>query len=71
MYKTIVTILSERPVDSDIDIKTLACAVDNGDDIGLVSIVCTKLDKEERAPYIDYDTGADSTVVSYGSRWIT
>jgi hypothetical protein len=52
MYKTIVTIISEEYIHPDIDILSLAHACDNGDEIGVVSIDCFKLDKPEKAPYL-------------------
>ena len=52
MYKAIVTIVSEEFIDSNIDILSLAHACDNGDEIGVVSISCYKLDKPEKAPYL-------------------
>jgi len=65
MYKTIVTILSERPIESDIDIKTLAHACHNGDEIGVTSIECTQLAKPEKAPYLADEEDEDS----YDDRW--
>lgn len=50
MYKTIVTIWSEKRIPVDIDITTLAHAVDNGDEIGLGNIKCFKVEDYEADP---------------------
>jgi hypothetical protein len=59
MYKTIVTIVSEQPISSDIELGILAKACYNGDEIGVVSINCVKLDKPEKAPYLAEEEDED------------
>ena len=55
MYKTIVTIWSQRRISSDIDIMDLAHAVDNGDEIRLGNIKCFKNENYEEDP--DFSEG--------------
>lgn len=43
-FKTTVTIWSLERISPDIDIRDLACAVDNGDGIGLGSITCVEVE---------------------------
>jgi hypothetical protein len=52
MYTTIITIKSVQKIPEDIDIITLAHAIDNGDEIGLTDMHCFWEERgKERMPW--------------------